>query len=103
MAGVRSLILALHTSLIRTDSGNCRKRNLGEDPPDVGVSVLERGPAAGAEVKVRLSALGTFLGVDCVLFVAGTADDIGDSQGAVCTYDGFCHFNSSEDRIADQN
>ena len=45
----------------------------------MGVSVLERGPTAGAEVKVRLSALGTFLGVDCVLFVAGTADDIGDS------------------------
>ena len=76
---------------------------MGENPPGIGVSDLERGPAAGTEVKVRLSALGTFLGVDCVLFVAGTADDIGDSQGAVCTYDVSCHFNSSEDRITDQN
>ena len=52
---------------------------MGEDPPGIGVSDLERGPAAGTEVKVRLSALGTFLGIDVVLFVAGTADDIGDS------------------------
>ena len=74
----------------------------GDYPRIFGVSDFERSPAAGTEVKVLLSALGALLSIDVVLFVAGTADNIGDSQGAVCTHNGCGHFYSSEDRMADQ-
>lgn len=53
-------------------------------------------------MKVGLSALGTFLGFDIVLLVTGAADDIRDLQGAVSTHDVRGHFNSSDDRMADQ-
>ena len=103
MAGDRSLILPFNFSHLQ--SNVCaihRYEKWGRTPRDFGVSDLEGSPAAGAEVKVLLSALGALLSIDVVLFVAGTADNIGDSQGAVCTHNGCGHYYSSEDRMADQ-